>query len=110
MESPNLQTAMAVIESAISTATPTECPALLGELEKLKGQVLVRLMNGHGEVRPTASAERLLTPAQVAERLSVKESFVYEICRQGKLGSVRMGKYVRVAETALAQYQAALKN
>ncbi len=41
---------------------------------------------------------------QVAHRLSVKKSYVYELVRQQNLAAVRFGKYVRVTQEALAQY------
>jgi len=56
----------------------------------------------------TENNEDLLTIPQVAKRLNVKTSFAYELARQGKLRSVRMGKYIRVTEQALAEYQATL--
>jgi len=110
MDALNLQTAVAVIEQSILSATPADCPQLVGELEKLKTKVLARMMNGYGHATSSPSgADRLLTPTHVAERLSAKESLVYELCRSGRLGSVKMGKYTRIPEKALAEYQATLK-
>lgn len=41
------------------------------------------------------SDDRLLTAAEVAERLGVPETWVYRAARSGKLPSVKLGHYVR---------------
>ena len=111
MDPMNLQAAVTIIEQSIVSATPADCPLLVGELEKLKAQAWAKMMNGHGHATTSPSdADRLLTPTHVAERLSAKESFVYELCRSGRLGSVKMGKYTRIPEKALVEYQATLKD
>jgi excisionase family DNA binding protein len=42
-----------------------------------------------------ANDERLLTPDELAERLKVPVSWVYEQSRVGKIPTIRIGKYVR---------------
>jgi len=42
----------------------------------------------------------------VAELLAVPASYAYELARQGKLPTVRLGKYVRVRASALAAWLA----
>lgn len=68
------------------------------------------MINGTAQAKGrTENNEDLLTIAQVAKRLNVKASFVYELARLGKLRSVRLGKkYIRVTEQALSEYQAKL--
>jgi len=44
--------------------------------------------NGHGE-------SRLLTPEELADRLRVSLSWVYEQSRQGNLPTIRLGRYLR---------------
>ena len=39
--------------------------------------------------------ERLLDPEELAERLKVPLSWVYESSRQGRIPTVRIGRYVR---------------
>jgi excisionase family DNA binding protein len=39
--------------------------------------------------------ERLLDPEELAERLNVPLSWVYESSRQGRIPTVRIGRYVR---------------
>lgn len=40
-------------------------------------------------------SDRLLTASEVAELLSVKESWVRDATRDGRLPCVRLGRYVR---------------
>jgi excisionase family DNA binding protein len=50
---------------------------------------------------------RLLTAAEVAERLRFKLAYVYEMARAGKIRSLQEGKYLRFTEAALSEYIAA---
>jgi excisionase family DNA binding protein len=52
-----------------------------------------RICAHDGESR--RDAEKLLTAGQLAERLSVPESWVRSEERAGRIASVRLGKYVR---------------
>jgi excisionase family DNA binding protein len=52
--------------------------------------------------------DRLLTPADAAERLQVPVSWIYERTRMNAMpGLVRIGKYVRISESALEAFIAA---
>jgi excisionase family DNA binding protein len=42
-----------------------------------------------------ANDERLLDPEELAERLKVPVSWVYENSRQGKIPTIRIGRYVK---------------
>ena len=49
--------------------------------------------------------DRLLTPAEAAEKLKVPVSWVYERTRHNAMpGLVRIGKYVRIRETDLEDF------
>lgn len=48
--------------------------------------------------------DRLLPVPLVAELLAVPVSYAYELARQGKLPTVRLGKYVRVRSSALSAW------
>lgn len=50
--------------------------------------------------------DRLLAPAEAAARLGIRLSRVRELTRSGALPSVKIGKYVRIRPTALAQWLA----
>jgi excisionase family DNA binding protein len=49
-------------------------------------------------------ADALLTVPEVAQRLKVSTYRAYELCRQGALKSLRLGKAVRVKPSAVAEY------
>jgi excisionase family DNA binding protein len=51
--------------------------------------------------------ESLLTPQQLADRLNVPLSWVYERSRYNALpGMIRLGRYVRFSERAIEQFLA----
>ncbi len=52
------------------------------------------------------SKENALTVEDVAVILNVKPSFVYEMARQKKLKSYKVGKYIRFKEAAVNDYVA----
>jgi excisionase family DNA binding protein len=49
-------------------------------------------------------APRLMTAAEVSERLGFKLAYVYELARAGKIRSLQEGKYIRFTEAALLEY------
>ncbi len=70
-------------------------PNLLGEaiLDTIRQAVREEIraaqgQNGHGEFK-------LLTPEELADRLQVPRSWVYEQSRQGNIPTHRLGRYIR---------------
>jgi excisionase family DNA binding protein len=68
-------------------------PALLGEalLDAIRQAVreeLQALTNGH-------RVQALLTPEELAEKLKLPLSWVYEQSRQGNIPTHRLGRYIR---------------
>ena len=107
MDSLNLQTALAVLEQMIASATPAQCPGLVCELERLKAMAWGRIMAGTASPsQATPCEEDLLTIPQVAARLKMSPYRAYELARQGKLRVVRIGKLVRVTPTAIQEFVA----
>jgi excisionase family DNA binding protein len=49
----------------------------------------------------SVASERLLSVRQVAERLGVSTSTIYDLCRKGRLPHVRVSNAIRVAPAAL---------
>ncbi|WP_447979038.1 helix-turn-helix domain-containing protein [Candidatus Nitrospira bockiana] len=90
------------LEEAIRTAGANECALLLGHLERMKFLALTKMMSGGGE---RASVTKL-TMQQVAQRLNIPVSCAYELVRQGKLKAGKVGKYIRVTEAQLKEYEA----
>ena len=56
----------------------------------------------------TQTATWLLSPEQVAERLSCGRSYVFQLLARGDIASVKVGRLRRVPETAVQDYIAAL--
>ena len=48
--------------------------------------------------------EKLLTPAQVAERLQITERTVYEWIRDGKLTALKLGRLWRIRQDDLEAF------
>ena len=108
-----LQTLLDQMVQGIADTPPEQLPAMMAHLAACQSAMAARLLNGHQngatqrDVTSTAPGG-LLTIDEVAKRLNVPKSNAYELVRQHKLGSVRVGKYVRVAPDMLAQYVAKL--
>jgi excisionase family DNA binding protein len=98
------------LEAWVMEATPAECAAAIGELERIKIVALSRMLKVGASSDGEHKADTLLTMQQVAERLNLPKSCVYELARRGKLPSVRIGKYVRVRADQLADFKAKLLN
>ncbi|MBI3806768.1 MAG: helix-turn-helix domain-containing protein [Nitrospirae bacterium] len=63
-------------------------------------------MLGKDSVPVTADTEGFLRVPEVATQLNISTYRVYELCRQGALQSVKLGKSVRVKPADLAAYLA----
>ena len=48
--------------------------------------------------------EKLITPAEVAERLKVSKALVYQMLKKGDIPAVRFGKIVRVRQDDLERF------
>ena len=107
-----LRTLLDQMVKGIAEAPPEQLPAMMAHLAACQSAVAARLLNGHqnGAIQRATSTEPggLLTIDEVARRLNVPKSNAYELVRQHKLESMRIGKYVRVAPDRLAQYVATL--
>jgi excisionase family DNA binding protein len=77
----------------MSSTNENKPSALLGEalLDAIR-QAVREELSAMAICQPTAE---LLTPEQLAERLQVPVSWVYEQSRQGKIPTHRIGRYVR---------------
>jgi excisionase family DNA binding protein len=63
-------------------------------LEQIREVVLqeIRAANGNGQ------STALLTPEELASRMNIPVSWVYEQSRQGEITTHRVGRYIRFAE------------
>lgn len=73
---------------------PNNSPSLLGEalLDTIRQAVREEIQGLKAELNGNAE---LLTPEQLADRLKVPVSWVYEQSRQGKTPTHRIGRYIR---------------
>ena len=80
MEPLNLQTAMAIIEQSIATATPADCPPLVGELARLQAAAWARMMQPTSPPPAAALAQQsghYLTVEEVVVRFHVTAKWLY---------------------------------
>lgn len=114
-----MNTALASAPAIPSISELVTNPARLAELPaeqrrrlvaRLAAMILV-LESGEDAPAPPPAAERpeqhddrLLTVEDAAKRMGFAKSYVYEIIRRGELRAVRRGKYVRVRESAIAEW------
>ena len=95
------------LPAAITAAPSDALCVVMAQLAACQSTVAARLLNGkHSAERRLSLVEPnpLLTVAQVAKKLNVQKSYAYELVRQQKLKSIRLGKYVRVTQEILAKY------
>jgi excisionase family DNA binding protein len=97
---------LAELEQAVADTPVSQIPALIGVLAELQAKAHLKMLSEQTVMKDREDG--LLTMRQVAARLNVPKSRAYELARQGKLPAVRIGKYVRVSENSLLEYQAKL--
>lgn len=98
-------------ELVTNPARLTELPAEQRRrlVARLAAMILV-LESGEDAPAPPPAAERpqhddrLLTVEEAAKHMGFAKSYVYEMIRRGELRAVRRGKYVRVRESAIAEW------
>jgi len=79
-----------------------DIPRALGELERLRAELLSALCTAAATPRPIPSRDvGFLTVAEVADRLKLSRGHIYELVRAGRLAAIRTGRAVRVPVDAL---------
>jgi excisionase family DNA binding protein len=73
-------------------------------LKALESQILWRLLSDRSDEVQSDGFPRLLTARQLAEQLSVPESWLREKARIGELPSVKLGHYVRFCLDDVRRY------
>lgn len=58
---------------------------------------------------PTATAERVLRVPEVAEHLGITADSVYGLIRQNRLRAIRVGRVIRVPQSALSDFIAGVE-
>jgi excisionase family DNA binding protein len=69
----------------------------------------IREENGHGPSGLDDRDDQLLTADQLAERLGVRRSWVYEQSRLGRIPTISLGRYRRYRWSAIVQWLAELE-
>jgi excisionase family DNA binding protein len=99
---PSTATAWPVLTKALTESLAgsdaSTIASLLGDVERLRALAWEQLVRSVGQVSappPTNPVDDLrhITPLQVAELLNLKEAYVHELCRTGRLPAVKQGKY-----------------
>jgi excisionase family DNA binding protein len=80
---------------------PEIAQALLIGLASIQPLLVQRALMGSSD---KVADEDLLTIDQVAARLKLSQYRAYELCRQGELKAIRLGKSVRVKPSDLQAY------
>lgn len=100
-----MQIVLDELKRNLSTVPIEKLPIFLSALAAMTAEVQLRIMMA-GSAPVACQAETLLTPQEVAVSLKMSTYRVYELCRQGKLPSIHLGKSVRVKLSAVAEYLA----
>lgn len=92
--------------------SPETARTLLLQLAPLQEALRLRALRPpggpNGEAGGPTEAGRYLTIPEVADRLRLAPSYVYQLARRGDLPTLRMGKYVRVRPEDLREWEARL--
>jgi excisionase family DNA binding protein len=89
-----------------SVATPDLGSFLL---EGLKQLVQEAVREEIGKIQPLETEKLLLNTKEASELLNVKETWLAEAAREGKIRSVKLGHYVRFAHADLEAFIAQVK-
>ena len=90
------------LNQEVERANPAEWPNLLGELERLKASLWLRIAMSSAKQAPP-QVDCLLTAEDMAHRLRVTKEYVYRNARKYPF-TVREGRYVRFSQVGLARY------
>lgn len=96
---------------ALSKLSPDQLAVLAGQCATIQIAITIITRAATVAVAPTPaptptpdSATRLLDASAIAQRTGFALSYVYELIRSGSLRAVKVGKYRRVTESALAEW------
>ena len=106
MAEPTYMDLISKLDLELSKISLAQCPALLGELERLKAVLWARVLK-HDMLSEDRSVQTkdLLDIPEVAKLLNIPQSRAYELSRrQDGFPTVRIGKYIRVNPSVLEQW------
>ncbi len=101
---------MAELEKVIGNVLPSQVPALLGDLECLRAKLWAKLVtpstNGNAHPVPPSETDKLLTPEEAADTLSVKVPWLYRNWQRLPFARKLSRKVLRFSEAGLRRWQA----
>lgn len=108
---PEATEALADAAKRLGTLPLDALAGFVAELERLRMLAWIRLVR---EAAPAPAGPspapleelRHVTPADVAELLNLKEPYIHELCRTGKLPATKKGKYWIIPVAALREWLA----
>ncbi len=92
---------------ALGDVSSTDIPSLLGELERVRTTLWLRVLSARynpEQTKPAPSTD-LMTVAEVARRLRFSRGHIYELVRSGDLAAVRDGRHVRIPAESLRDWE-----
>jgi excisionase family DNA binding protein len=95
-----MSNSLSVLGQAIETATPEQCPELMGQIERLRASLWLRMTIGAQEPSRT---DALLTAEDVAKRLNCSKDYIYRHAKQYPF-MIREGRHVRFSQLGLDRY------
>jgi excisionase family DNA binding protein len=96
-------------ELEMQQLSDNEIPEALAMLESLRARLFIRLATPRGSTADT-NGMRLLKVEAAAERVSLTPEYLYELIRQGRFPSVKIGKYVLVDPNDIPNWIEAHRN
>lgn len=94
---------LTMLERTLAEASPPDCAALLGELERLKALAWVRLNGAAQPLAQPALPDKLLTVTEAADKLSLTTDYLYRHARELPF-TVRTGRHVRFSLVGIERY------
>ena len=92
----------AALMRVVEQSAPADYPGLLGELERLKAILWVRMALPSVKQAPS-QPDCLLTAKEVAQRLGMTREYIYRNATKYPF-TVREGRYVRFSQAGLTRY------
>jgi excisionase family DNA binding protein len=96
---------LAAAPQRATTLCESQVTELVAKCAVANAALLARLVALQHVQVEKESPDRLLTVADVVQRLKLKPPYIYELARRGLLPAVKVGKYVRFPESSLAMWE-----
>lgn len=100
---PDLGNLRATLQHFVDELQREELPRLIGELEAAKAQASARLSLPEPVQSPNTPVAKLLDAKEMAQQLSVPESWLREAARQERIPCIYVGRYVRFDPAVVIQ-------